>query len=95
VVQGNASGDAVVLLNVPMDGETPGGRLLRPQAHAQEALIRNFVSTFVYRMDLRKGRSADPNVRKAEGRLCLCFLFVFAKSHRMSACLCVLCRGAV
>jgi hypothetical protein len=33
---------AAVFLNVPMDGETPAGRLLRPQAWAQEALLRSY-----------------------------------------------------
>lgn len=51
--------DSVVLLNVPMDGETPAGRLLRPQAWAQEALLRKFVSSYAYRMDLSAARSKD------------------------------------
>jgi len=48
-----------VLLNIPMDGETPTGRLLRPQAMMQEAMLRDFVSVFAYRMDLSRGRSPD------------------------------------
>src|SRR3989338_11128725 len=47
-----------VLLNIPMDAETPSGRLLRPQTMLQEALLRQYVGTFAYRMDLVKGRSS-------------------------------------
>jgi len=53
----------IVFLNIPMDEETPSGRLLRPQALVQEKLIRRFVPTFAYRMDLKKARSADEGER--------------------------------
>ena len=33
---------SIVFLNIPMDGETPSGRLLRPQAMLQETLLRNY-----------------------------------------------------
>jgi len=49
-----------VFLNIPMDQQTPSMRLLRPQAMVQEALIRNFVSTYSYRMDLGLARSDNP-----------------------------------
>ncbi len=52
--------DSIVVLNIPMDAETPNGRLLRPQAIVQEHLIRNYVNTFAYRMNLAKARSKDP-----------------------------------
>eukprot|EP00727_Mastigamoeba_balamuthi_P006183 m51a1_g2184 putative hydrogenase maturase protein F (488) ;mRNA; f:108401-110712 len=55
-----------VFLNIPMDEETPSGRLLRPQSMIQEALLRNYVNTFAYRMDLRKARSKDAGVRSEE-----------------------------
>jgi len=55
-----------VFLNIPMDQQTPGMRLLRPQAMVQEALIRNFVSTYCYRMDLGMARSDDPKERQTE-----------------------------
>ncbi|GIQ82405.1 hypothetical protein KIPB_003536, partial [Kipferlia bialata] len=37
-----------VVLNIPMDDETPGSRLLRPQAMCQEHLLGNFVTTVAY-----------------------------------------------
>ena len=49
-----------VFLNIPMDQQTPSMRLLRPQAMVQEALIRHFVSTYCYRMDLGLARSDNP-----------------------------------
>lgn len=55
-----------VFLNIPMDQQTPGMRLLRPQAMVQEALIRNFVSTYAYRMDLGMARSEDPLEQQTE-----------------------------
>jgi hypothetical protein len=55
-----------VFLNIPMDQQTPGMRLLRPQAMVQEALIRNFVSTYAYRMDLGLARSDNPAERQKE-----------------------------
>lgn len=58
--------DKVVLLNIPMDAETPAGRLLRPQALVQEECLRRFIPTIAYRMDLAKARSPDPTVRAAE-----------------------------
>mmetsp|Transcript_5259 Transcript_5259/g.10110 ORF Transcript_5259/g.10110 Transcript_5259/m.10110 type:complete len:601 (+) Transcript_5259:55-1857(+) len=55
-----------VFLNIPMDQQTPSMRLLRPQAMVQEALIRNFVSTYCYRMDLGLARSDNPTVVQTE-----------------------------
>lgn len=55
-----------VFLNIPMDQQTPGMRLLRPQAMVQEALIRNFVSTLAFRMDLGMARSEDPAEQRIE-----------------------------
>lgn len=61
-----ARGDRV-LLNIPMDGETPSGRLLRPQSLVQEALLRAFVGTFAHRMDLKHARgAAGPDALAAE-----------------------------
>jgi len=56
----------IVFLNIPMDAETPEKRLLKPQAFVQENLIRRFISTFAYRMDLTKARSKNPNIKKGE-----------------------------
>ena len=48
-----------VLLNIPMDQQTPHSRLLRPQAMIQETLLRNYISTICYRMDLNYARSTN------------------------------------
>ena len=48
-----------VLLNIPMDGETPSGRLLRPQAMVQEALLREYAGVYAFRMDLAAARARD------------------------------------
>lgn len=58
--------DSIVFLNIPMDEETPTGRLLKPQSMVLEYLLRNELSSFSYRMDLRKARSKDPIVRENE-----------------------------
>ncbi|NGX34467.1 MAG: tRNA modification GTPase MnmE [Candidatus Anoxychlamydiales bacterium] len=58
--------DDIVFLNIPMDEETPEKRLLRPQAFVQEHLIRRFISTFAYRMDLKKARSLDKKISTPE-----------------------------
>jgi [FeFe] hydrogenase H-cluster maturation GTPase HydF len=60
--------DATFVLNIPMDVETPGQRLLRPQAMAVEYLLRNWARPVLHRMDLAAGRAADPAVREAERR---------------------------
>jgi [FeFe] hydrogenase H-cluster maturation GTPase HydF len=54
----------LVFLNIPMDEETPEKRLLRPQSFIQEHLIRNYISTFAYRMDLKKARENDTHEKK-------------------------------
>lgn len=58
--------DDLVFLNIPMDEETPEKRLLRPQSFVQEHLIRRYISTFAYRMDLKKARSSDKNISNDE-----------------------------
>ncbi|MBI5346824.1 MAG: hypothetical protein HZB76_06770 [Chlamydiae bacterium] len=58
--------DETVFLNIPMDEETPEKRLLRPQAFIQENLLRRYVSTFCYRMDLVKARSQDELIKLSE-----------------------------
>jgi [FeFe] hydrogenase H-cluster maturation GTPase HydF len=52
------SSDKIVFLNIPMDEETPEGRFLRPQMMIEEYLVRRFVPTFAYRMDLGVARSS-------------------------------------
>ena len=58
--------DKVVFLNIPMDAETPQGRLLRPQALVQEYCLRNFIPTMAYRMNLTKARSTNLEEREQE-----------------------------
>jgi Hydrogen maturase F tetramerization domain len=78
--QGNST---AVFLNIPMDKQTPGMRLLRPQAMVQEALIRNFVGTFCYRMDLGMARSDDPKEKETEKHRFLQALSPWLKSGEM------------
>lgn len=58
--------DDIVFLNIPMDEETPEKRLLRPQSFVQEYLIRRYISTFAYRMDLGKARSSNKQLQNKE-----------------------------
>ena len=48
--------DAAVLLVIPMDAETPGGRLLRPQALVQEEALRAYARIVAVRLDLAAAR---------------------------------------
>jgi len=52
-------GSGYVLMNIPMDEETPKLRLLRPQDMALERLLRKFFTPVLYRMDLKKARCED------------------------------------
>jgi len=65
---------AFIFLNIPMDAETPGGRLLRPQAQVQEQVLRQYGSTLAYRMDLAKARSPKPELREEERKRFLTML---------------------
>jgi hypothetical protein len=47
---------AAVLLVIPMDAETPEGRLLRPQAMVQEEALRAWATTVAVRLDLGAAR---------------------------------------
>lgn len=53
-----------VLLNIPMDEETPNLRLLRPQDMAIESLLRKFLIPVLFRMDLKKARSGNMAEKK-------------------------------
>lgn len=48
-----------VLLNIPMDEETPILRLLRPQDMAMERLLRKYLIPVLFRMDLKKARAGE------------------------------------
>jgi len=52
-------GEAPVLLHIPLDRESPGGRLLRPQEMALEYLLRLRVPVGVVRVDLQFARSGN------------------------------------
>ncbi len=52
------------ILNIPMDDETPFGRLLRPQAMAEAYIIRKWAFPVAYRMNLAKARAGDPEEQK-------------------------------
>lgn len=56
----NLKENGLVLLNIPMDEETPELRLLRPQDMVVERLLRNFITPVLYRMNLKKARSTNP-----------------------------------
>ncbi|EFJ50489.1 iron hydrogenase assembly protein [Volvox carteri f. nagariensis] len=58
---------AMLLLVIPMDAETPGGRLLRPQAMVQEEAIRHWATVMCVRLDLDAARNKlGPEAREAE-----------------------------
>ena len=52
--------DRIVFLNIPIDEESPEGRFLRPQMMIEEYLVRRYVPTFAYRMDIAVARSENP-----------------------------------
>ncbi len=53
-----------VLLNIPMDEETPTLRLLRPQDMAIERLLRKYLIPVLFRMDLRKARANNKSEKE-------------------------------
>lgn len=58
--------DAAVLLVIPMDAETPGGRLLRPQALVQEEALRAHSRVVAVRLDLGAARGERGAEARAE-----------------------------
>ncbi len=56
--------DAFYVLNIPMDEQTPPGRLLRPQEMVQEYITRRWAWPVAYRMDLARARGGDPAERR-------------------------------
>ncbi|MFA6471749.1 MAG: GTPase [Candidatus Latescibacterota bacterium] len=55
-----------VALNIPMDEETPEGRLLRPQNVVLDYILRHYLPFAGYRMNLTNGRNQDPTLHDAE-----------------------------
>ncbi len=70
----------VVVLHIPMDEESPSGRLLRPQEMAMEALLRAGVPVGMFRVDLGLARSGNEAVVARQRRGFLDFLGSFASS---------------
>ncbi|KXZ55371.1 hypothetical protein GPECTOR_3g5 [Gonium pectorale] len=61
------SRQSMLLMVIPMDAETPGGRLLRPQAQVQEEAIRHWSTVMSVRLDLDAARGKlGPEAREAE-----------------------------
>lgn len=55
----NVVKDKFYILIIPMDEETPDGRLLRPQSMVLEYILRRGAFPVAYRMDLTKARKGD------------------------------------
>lgn len=67
-------GERPVLLHIPLDEESPGGRLLRPQEMAMEYLLRLGVPIGLYRTDLILARSGSDRISSRERDRFLSFL---------------------
>lgn len=67
-------GRGTVLLHIPLDEESPSGRLLRPQEMAMERLLRLGVPVGLYRTDLLLARSSSDIIGSAERNRFLEFL---------------------
>jgi [FeFe] hydrogenase H-cluster maturation GTPase HydF len=74
-----------VVLSIPMDEETPSGRLLRPQEMAMEYLLRMMVPVGLYRTDLRLARSASKILADAEAARFAAFLESFQRGPGLQA----------
>jgi hypothetical protein len=67
-----------VVLHIPLDEESPSGRLLRPQEMAMEALLRLGVPVGLYRVDLGLARCGNQAVAERQRRDFVAFLESFA-----------------
>ena len=56
--------DNFYILVIPMDEETPAGRLLRPQAMTEEYITRNWGYPVSFRLDLTAARGDNPEEEK-------------------------------
>lgn len=63
-----------VLLHIPLDEESPEGRLLRPQEMAMEYLLRLGIPIGLYRTDLKLARSRSKTISESEREKFLRFL---------------------
>jgi len=69
----------VVVLHIPLDEESPSGRLLRPQEMAMEALLRAQVPVGLYRVDLGLARCGNEMVVQRQQRNFVDFLASFER----------------
>jgi len=69
--------DTTYVLVIPMDPETPQGRLLRPQQMAVEYITRKYAYPSCFRLDLEKAR--DPGRNRDEQRRFLEYVNGFAQ----------------
>jgi len=63
-----------VAMNIPVDEETPEGRLLRPQNVVLDYLLRRFIPFAGFRMDLTKARSSIKEIAEEEKQKYLDFI---------------------
>ncbi len=63
-----------VAMNIPVDEETPEGRLLRPQNVVLDYLLRRFIPFAGFRMDLTKARSGIKEIVEEEKQKYLNFI---------------------
>lgn len=73
----------IVFLNIPIDDESPEGRFLKPQMMAEEYLVRRYVPTFAYRMDLAKARSIIAEECAAEKKRFDDFISLLGRESRL------------
>lgn len=65
---------APVVLHIPLDEESPSGRLLRPQEMAMEYLLRLGIPVGLYRTDLKLARSSSGSISGEERQRFTSFL---------------------
>jgi hypothetical protein len=68
-----------VLMHIPLDAESPSGRLLRPQEMAMEYLLRMMVPVGLYRTDLALARSGSSLLVEREKKKFMEFLEALEK----------------
>jgi len=73
--------DEFYVLIIPMDEETPPGRLLRPQAMTEEYITRHWAYAVSFRLDLSAARGSDEEKKKEFTRFNH-FLSSFSKRPR-------------
>ena len=71
--------DKSIFLNIPLDVESPTGRLLRPQQMVLEASLRKHAAVTCYSMDLAKARGKKGKEMTEEEKAR--FLYVLENSH--------------